>query len=91
MVQHVSGHLNFTSDAGGVQVEFNANEAFSDFLAPPSFQRVGLFDQPVPLYFDGESVPILGATADVSFAPSQATISGYLLDCMKTPCAAIAP
>jgi hypothetical protein len=95
VVQHVSGHLNFTTDASGVEVDFNgdATEAFSSFLAPPSFQRTGIFDQPVLLYFDGGSEPILFTSADASFntSPSQATLSGYLLDCVTTPCAAIAP
>jgi hypothetical protein len=93
VVQHVSGRLVFSSDASGVEVDLNgdANRAFSSFLAPPSFQRIGLFDQPVLLYFDGGSIPILFTSADASIQPGEATISGYLLNCATTPCAAIAP
>ena len=65
----------------------------SSFIAPPSFQGEILFDQPVLQYIDAGSAPILGAIADtmLNSAPSSATISGYLLDCATTPCAAIAP
>jgi hypothetical protein len=93
VVQHVSGRLNFASDASGVEVGLNgdANGAQSSFLAQPSFRRDGLFDQPVLLYFDGGSTPILFTSADASTQSGQATISGYLLDCATTPCAAIAP
>src|SRR6516162_9617264 len=62
------------------------------FLAPPSFRRISLFDQPVLQYIDGGSIPVLGASTDASISTSsQVTLSGYLLDCVTTPCAAIAP
>jgi hypothetical protein len=92
VVAHVSGRLLFDSDASGVEVDLSgaANAARSSFLAPPSFQRIGLFDQPVLQYFDGGSVPVVTTVADAFFLASEATISGYLIDCAATPCAAIA-
>jgi len=57
-----------------------------------SFRRIDLFDQPVLQYIDGGSIPVLGASTDASISTSsQVTLSGYLLDCVTTPCAAIAP
>jgi hypothetical protein len=93
VVQHASGSLKFASDASGVEVGLNGgtNEAQSSFFAPSSFRRDGLFDQPVLLYFDGGSTPILFTSADASTQFGQATISGYLLDCATTRCEAIAP
>jgi len=88
VLQHISGHLNLTSDVGGVEVELNG----TSFLAPPSFRHISLFDQPVLQYIDGGSIPVLGASTDASISTSsQVTLSGYLLDCVTTPCAAIAP
>jgi hypothetical protein len=93
VVQHVSGRLGFRSDASGVEVDLNggANEALFSFLAPPSFRRTSRFDQPVLQYIDGGSTPVLTTDADAVFLLSEATISGYLLNCATTPCAAIAP
>ena len=94
VVQHVSAALLVVVDARGAQVtlEGGANGAFSSFIAPPSFLRASLFDQPVLQYFDAGSTPILVAIADVMLTSvSSATISGYLLDCAKTPCEPIAP
>lgn len=93
VVQHASGHLNFASNASGAEVDLigGTNTAGSSFLVPPSFNKIGLFDQPVLLYFDGESIPLLLTSADASTEAGQATISGYLLNCATTPCAAIAP
>ena len=48
-------------------------------------------DQPVLVYFDAGSAPFVFAETDVGLSSnSDATISGYLLDCATTPCAAIA-
>jgi hypothetical protein len=95
VVQHVSGSLAFaTGDGRGAQVTLNggANNALSAFIAPPSFQSESAFDQPVLQYFDAGSAPLLVAVADIMLASgSSATISGYLLDCAKTPCEPIAP
>lgn len=94
VVQHVFGVLVFVADARGAQVtlEDGANHAVSAFLAPPSFLRENLFDQPVLQYFDAGSAPFLFVDGDVDQSSvSKATISGYLLDCATTPCAAIAP
>jgi hypothetical protein len=66
VLQHISGHLDFTSDVGGVEVDLNG----TSFLAPPSFRRIGLFDQPVLQYIDGGSIPVLGATTDASISTS---------------------
>lgn len=69
-----------------------ANGALSSFIAPPSFLGTGLFDQPLLQYFDAGSAPVLGALADINLSSnSLATISGYLLNCAVTPCAATAP
>ena len=95
VVQHVSSSLAVA--AGGargarVTLDGGANDALSSFIAPPSFLGEILFDQPILQYFDAGSVPVLGATADIMLdSNSSATISGYLLDCATTPCAAIAP
>jgi hypothetical protein len=92
VVQHVSASLNGLNPAGAqVSLSGGANGAVSSFLAPPSFQGVIQFDQPVLQYFDAGSAPSLGATADTTLlSVSSATIFGYLLDCTTTPCAAIA-
>ena len=94
VVQHVSGFLLFGADARGadVQLEGGANTARSSFIAPPSFLAEGLFDQTVLQYIDAGSAARLTVFADiVPDSNSSATISGYLLDCATTPCAAIAP
>jgi hypothetical protein len=73
VVQHVFGVLVFVADARGAQVtlEDGANQAVSAFLAPPSFLRENLFDQPALQYFDAESAPLLLATAaPVSWRPT---------------------
>jgi hypothetical protein len=93
VVQHVSGQL-FGGNATGAKVNLSggANQAVSSFLAPRSFQGASQFDQPVLQYFDAGSAPFLLAEADTTLnSVSSATISGYLLDCATTPCAAIAP
>jgi hypothetical protein len=95
VVEHVSGALGFPAGNGrGKRVIFEgrANAAFSSFIAPPSFLGEIVFDQTVLQYFDAGSAPFLGALADINLrSGSSATISGYLLDCATTPCAAIAP
>jgi hypothetical protein len=95
VVQHVSGTLAFAAGGGRgarVTLDGGANGAFSSFIAPTPFLGDSLFDQPVLQYFDAGSTPILVAIADVTLASgSSATISGYLLDCAKTPCEPIAP
>ena len=95
VVQHVSGDLPFAAgDGRGARVTMDggANGAFSSFIAPTPFLGDSLFDQPVLQYFDAGSTPILVAIADVMLnSVSSATISGYLLDCAKTPCEPIAP
>jgi hypothetical protein len=78
-----------------MEVDFDGgtNEAFSSFLAPPSLRRTGLFDQPVLQYVDGNSTPIVFIATDAVFdstANSEVILSGYLLDCVTPPCAAIA-
>jgi hypothetical protein len=95
VVQHVSVSL-FSNTTGptGAQVNLSggANQAASFLLAPPSFLGASQFDQPVLQYFDAGSAPFVFATADVTLSEvSTATLSGYLLDCATTPCAAIAP
>jgi|SRR6516162_8135157 len=95
VVQHVSGTLAFAAGGGRgarVTLDGGANGAFSSFIAPTPFLGDSLFDQPVLQYFDAGSTPILVAIADVMLTSvSSATISGYLLDCAKTPCEPIAP
>jgi hypothetical protein len=92
VVQHVSVLLGTTATGALVTLEGGANSAFSSFIAPPSFQGQILADQPILQYFDAESTPKLNATADLTLSSaSSAAISGYLLDCATTPCAAIAP
>ena len=95
VVEHVSGVLAFAAGNGrGARVilDGGANNAVSSFLAPPSFLGESLFDQPVLQYFDAGSAPLLSALADINLSSaSSGTISGYLLDCATTPCAAIAP
>ena len=95
VVQHVSGDLQFAAgDGRGVRVTMDggANGALSSFIAPPSFLSHLLFDQPVLQYIDAGSAPSVSALADIILdSNSKATISGYLLDCATTPCAAIAP
>jgi hypothetical protein len=60
-------------------------------LHPHSWMPV-FFNQPVLQYFDAGSVPFVFTEALINPSPaSSATISGYLLDCATTPCAAIAP
>jgi hypothetical protein len=94
VVQHVSGALAFLADTTGAQVvlEGGANGALSAFIAPPTFLDASFFDQPVLQYFDAGSVPFVFTEALINPSPaSSAAISGYLLDCATTPCAAIAP
>ena len=95
VVEHVSGSLGFPAGHGGgaqMTLDGGANGALSSFIAPPSFLGTSLFDQPVLQYFDAGSAPVLSAEADINLsANSLATISGYLLNCATTPCAAIAP
>jgi hypothetical protein len=95
VVQHVSGSLMFAAGGGRgarVTLDGGANGAFSSFIAPTPFLGDSLFDQPVLQYFDAGSAPVLVGIADVMLnSVSSATISGYLLDCATTPCAAIAP
>jgi hypothetical protein len=93
VVQHVSGQMVFASDTPGVQLGLTGgtNEGGASFLAPPSFRRNGLFDQPVLQYFDGGSIPVLFASPDATIQFGTATISGYLLNCATTPCQPIAP
>jgi hypothetical protein len=95
VVEHVSGLLAFVAgDGRGARVTLDggANGALSSFIAPPSFLGETAFDQPVLQYFDAGSAPVLGALTDINLqSGSSATISGYLLDCATTPCAAIAP
>jgi hypothetical protein len=94
VVQHVSVSLGFLADARGAQVtlEGGANGAFSSFFAPPSFLEGISVDQPVLQYFDAGSLPFVFTESDINpSSASTATISGYLLDCATTPCAAIAP
>jgi len=95
VVQHVSGDLPFAAgDGRGARVTLDggANGALSSFIAPPSFLGHLLFDQPVLQYIDAGSAPSVSALADIILdSNSKATISGYLLDCATTPCAAIAP
>jgi hypothetical protein len=95
VVQHVSAHVGYVSQSSGAQVvlEGGPNDAFSTFVAPPSFLGQGLFDQPVLQYIDAGSAAHLITFADVGVNSilGSATISGYLLDCQTTPCAAIAP
>ena len=94
VVQHISVVLGFFADARGAHVilEEGANGALSSFIAPPSFQGASQFDQPVLQYFNAGSAPSLTAVADATLISfSSVTISGYLLDCATTPCAAIAP
>jgi hypothetical protein len=93
VVQHVSVELLFGADARGAQISLGggANGAVSSFIAPPSFLHSSLFNQSVLQYYDAGSAPFVFAFADISPSPdSLATISGYLLDCATTPCAAIA-
>lgn len=95
VVEHVSGFLAFAAGNGRgarVTLDGGANGALSSFIAPPSFLGESVFDQSVLQYFDAGSAPLLGALADINLSSaSSATISGYLLDCATTPCAAIAP
>ena len=95
VVQHVSGDVPFAAgDGKGARVTLDggANGALSSFIAPPSFQGHLLFDQPVLQYIDAGSAPSVSALADIILdSNSKATISGYLLDCATTHCAAIAP
>jgi hypothetical protein len=95
VVQHVSGDVPFAAgDGKGARVTLDggANGALSSFIAPPSFQGHLLFDQPVLQYIDAGSAPFVSVTADIILdSNSKATISGYLLDCATTHCAAIAP
>jgi hypothetical protein len=88
VVQHVSGFLVFgAGDGKGAQVTLDggANGALSSFIAPTSFLGESLLDQPVLQYIDAGSAPILVAIADVILdSSSNATISGYLLDCVTT-------
>jgi len=95
VVQHVSGDLPFAAgDGRGARVTLDggANGALSSFIAPPSLLGHLLFDQPVLQYIDAGSAPSVSALADIILdSNSKATISGYLLDCATTPCAAIAP
>ena len=96
VVEHVSVSLVGTpTGPTGAQVSLSggANQAFSFLLAPPSFLGASQFDQPVLQYFDAGSPPFLLAVADVNLSSSDsiAILSGYLLDCATTPCAAIAP
>ena len=80
------------SDGCTGEFERGAHGALSSFIAPRLFQGVSLFDQPVLQYFDAGSAPSLTAVADTTLISfSSATLSGYLLDCATTPCAAIAP
>jgi hypothetical protein len=94
VVEHVSVSLvgNPTGPTGAqVNLSGGANQAATLLLAPPSFLGASQFDQPVLQYFDAGSAPFLFATADVTLSSvSIATLSGYLLDCATTPCAAIA-
>jgi len=92
VVQHVSAVLGGNATGALVNLSGGANQATSSFVAPHSFQGEIRFDQPVLQYIDAGSAPFLLAVADVTLTPfSSATISGYLLDCAMTPCAAIAP
>jgi hypothetical protein len=94
VVQHMSGFLLFDGSAKGalVLLEGGANNARSSIIAPPSFQTESSFDQPVLQYFDAGSAAHIGVFADAPLnSDSSTTISGYLLDCATTPCAAIAP
>ena len=51
-----------------------------------------LVHQPILQYFDAVSAPFVFADADIKqTSVSSATISGYLLDCVTTSYAAIAP
>ena len=90
VVQHVSVGLALLANGtrGQVSLEGGANGGFSDFsFQPPIF----FVDQPVLVYFDAGSAPFVFAETDVGLSSnSDATISGYLLDCATTPCAAIA-
>ena len=92
VVQHISGLLVGNVTGALVILIGGANGALSSFIAPPSFQGASQFDQPVLQYFNAGSAPSLTAVADATLISfSSATISGYLLDCATTPCAAIAP
>jgi hypothetical protein len=91
VIQHISGSLVGNPTGAQVQLFGGANGAVSSFIAPPSFQGQSQFDQPVLQYFDAGSAPSLTAVADTTLISfSSATLSGYLLDCATTPCAAIA-
>jgi len=90
VVQHVSAVLGGNATGAQVNLSGGANQAASSFLAPPSFRGASEFDQPVLQYFDAGSLPFLQAVADTTLTSGSATISGYLLDCATTPCAAIA-
>ena len=92
VVQHISGLLVGNVTGALVILIGGANGALSSFIAPPSFQGASQFDQPVLQYFNAGSAPSVTAVADATLISfSSATISGYLLDCATTPCAAIAP
>jgi hypothetical protein len=101
VVQHVSGLLYFNGTPDAVTVQLGNG---SGFFAP-FVDNESLFDQPVLYYVDGGTSPVVnvsllvpvsqsggaGTSKDMFTAdPQSVTLTGYLLNCTVSPCAAIA-
>jgi hypothetical protein len=91
VVQHISGSLNMIGTPSVVVVNLSGPRQGISFFAP-FVSNVSSFDQPVLLYFDsGESVGVGISLFATNFTFDQnMTLIGYLLDCVASPCAAIA-
>jgi hypothetical protein len=93
VIQHVSGDVHFQSVPNKEVVTIvEADDGASEFFVPFS-NTVARFDQPVQLYVDAESAPIVVVVADFGVTRASGgamTLTGYLLDCTATPCAKIA-
>jgi hypothetical protein len=100
VIQHVSANINVNDvldDSTKVIVYFaSLNHPVSAFTAHPFIGGnilTGTFDQPVEVFVDAGDAPRLIVNLPVSsFLPENqaASIFGYLVDCTKAPCEAIA-
>jgi hypothetical protein len=96
VIQYVSGKVLFANSPPenivAVDVGFGTSpfSPLSTFFGPLVGINVSLFNQSILVYIDGGLAPAVSIETDVAITFYNVTISGYLLDCSKSSCAAIA-
>jgi hypothetical protein len=95
VVEHVTASLDFTAAPTFISVYVSSDsllKLFSTFFAPLNSSGVSVFDQPVRFYVDQSqffTITVIVQSAQFNNVTQQMTVTGYLIDCLAGPCAAI--